>query len=203
MKNGGELKVRKLLEKTYENLAERNPHKEIRFEPALSKIADDSDWHRTKIGYMKYESANLFKFNGKNWVVARGESYGDYPARPYDSDITALEPSEENPTSNYIRSKLASSCYFRNSLIFSLADGNLGVGTNSPFFENPFEKRMKEMLEPRIPDFVAQKPEYDTGALLTSTLQHPVTKEMLYKPDFVDFLTETIEKILKEGGFRI
>ncbi|UCG95162.1 MAG: hypothetical protein JSV92_03915 [archaeon] len=200
MKNGGELKVRKLLEKTYENLAERNPHKEIRFEPALSKIADDSDWHRTKIGYMKYESANLFSFNGKNWAVARGERYGDYPAEPYDSDITALEPSEENPASSYIRSKLESSCYFRNSLIFGLADGNLAMGTNSSFFENPFEKKMKEILVPKLTDFVAQTPEYDTGAILTSTLQHPATKKMLYKPGFVDFLTETIEKILKEGG---
>lgn len=201
MKNGEELTVRELLKKTYENLAEKNSHKEIIFsEPALAEIADDSDWHRTKIGYMKYESANLFQFNGKKWVLSRGEKCGSYPAKPYDSDITALEPSEENPTTSYVRSKLESSCYFRNSLIFALADGNLTIGTSSSFFENPFEKRMKEMLEPRLPEFVVQTPEYDTDMLLASTLQHPVTKEMLYRPDFVDFLTETIETILKEGG---
>jgi len=200
-KNKENLSVRELLKKTYENLADRNPHKEIYLtEPAFAEIANDSDWHRTSKGYMKYESANLFRFNGKSWVVSRGEKYGSYPAEPYDSDILALEPSEENPTSLYIRSKLESSSYFRNSIVFGLADGNLGVGTNSPFFENRFEKRVTEILKSKISDFVAQMPEYDKSAILASTLQYPITKKMLYKPDFADFLTETIEKILKEGG---
>jgi hypothetical protein len=58
---------------------------------ALTEIARDSDWHRTKVGYMGYETAGLFEFGGSIWIVGRGEACGSYPADPYDSDILALE----------------------------------------------------------------------------------------------------------------
>jgi len=57
-------------------------------------------------------------------------------------------------------------------------------------------KRMLDLLEPRIEDFVAQKPEYDKNVISVSTLRHPTTKVMLYKSEFVDFLADTIEAVL-------
>lgn len=192
------LTVRELLKNTYESLERRNPHQEIALpEPALSLIADDSDWHRTRRGYMKYEKTNLFQFNGKKWAISRGESYGSYPARPYDSDFLALELSTEGKSSEQIQKELiegiGDSSYFRNSLICGMADGNLILNSSGKF-----GKKMLELLKPKLPDFVTQKPEYDTSVILASTLQHPTIKEMLYKPTFVGFLTETIETILKE-----
>jgi hypothetical protein len=198
------LSVRELLKKTYDNLAKRNEHQQIVLtEGSLAEIANDSDWHRTRIGYMKYERANLFQFNNKNWAVARGEKYGDYPAEPYDSDLSAFELLIEDKTPGKIQEKLRSvirgNSYFRNSLIYGLNDGRLAIGPNSDWFSNPFRSRMAELLKPRIDDFVLQKPEYDTRFILASTLQYPATKVTLYKPNFVDFLTETIETVLKEN----
>ncbi len=57
---------------------------------------------------------------------------------------------------------------------------------------------MQEILKPKIEDYVFQKPEYDTSVVLLSTLKHPTKKSMLYKPQFVNFLTDSIETVLKD-----
>jgi len=198
------LSVRELLKDTYELLAERNQHQEIVLEkPALAEIANDSDWHRRRIGYMKYERVNLFQFNSKDWGVGRGESYGSYPAEPYDSDILALKISVEDKTEEELKEDLGQdirgSKYFKNSLVFGMADGSLGSGSTFSWFKNPFEEKMAELLKPKFLDFMAQKPEYDKRYISLSTLGPVNTKSMLYKPEFVDFLTETIETVLKDS----
>lgn len=219
--------VRELLKNTYDRLAERNPHQEIVLaEPALAEIANDSDWHRTRIGYMKYEKANFLQLDNKNWAIGRGESYGSYPAEPYDSDILALELVYDEKKSEKIKEKIRkgrtldlstisidtempviqerlkrgieNSRYFENTLVCGMADGHLATGGRSSWYPNPFKERMLELLKPKIDDFIEQKAEYDTRYILASTLRHPTTKLMLYKPNFVDFLTETIEFVLKE-----
>ncbi|MBI4154995.1 hypothetical protein HY498_02840 [Candidatus Woesearchaeota archaeon] len=52
------LNVRELLKNTYSRLSERhNPQEIVIPNRALAEIANDSDWHRTRVGYMGYESA--------------------------------------------------------------------------------------------------------------------------------------------------
>ncbi len=203
MNEQGVLTVRQLLKATYDNLAERQPNEEVALpEQTLAEIANDSDYHRTRIGYMRYESAKLFQFGDKTWAITIGKKYGSYPAEPYDSDLSALELSIENKTQEQIieglGKKIDRSIYFRNSLIHGMADGNLAAGTSHHWLNNPFQGRILELLKPKIKDYIAQKPEYDTTMLLASTLQHPTNKVMLYKPEFVDFLVDTIETVLKE-----
>lgn len=150
------LSVRELLKATYNRLAERHPHEEMILEgKPIAEIANDSDWHRTRVGYMRYETANLFQFNNKTWAIARGEKCGQYPAEPFDSDILALELSVESKTGEQIKGELEEmirrSEYFRNSLVFGMADGRIGVGTRHSY------ERMTELLSSGISKFIAQE----------------------------------------------
>ena len=190
------LHVRDLLREAYEKLSQQHENKEITFpNRVLTEIANDTDWHRSRTGYMGYKSARTFQFNGKIWVVARGEKCGSYPAEPYDSDIMALEfPLKRRitkATQEELVRKVGESSYFRNSLIYGMADGNLAVSERGRF-----GKQMLDLLRPKIQEFIAQEPEYDRSIILASTLQYPTTKNMLYKPEFADFLAESFKSVL-------
>ncbi len=191
------LNVRELLKSTYSTLTARhNPQQIVLANRALAEIASDSDWHRTRVGYMGYENAGLFQFNGKTWAIARGEKCGSYPAEPYDSDILALELLADRKTPEQIQEELSKGIgqgsYFKNSLIFGMANGNLSLNK-----EGRFGEEMLKRLQPEIERFIAQEPEYDRSVILLLSLQHPATKLMLYKPEFADFLADSIEAVLK------
>jgi hypothetical protein len=85
------------------------------------------------------------------------------------------------------------SSYFRNSLIYGTADGNLTVNKYGRF-----GAKMSEILKPEIQRFIAQEPEYDSQHLSLSTLT-PVCKTPVNKPEFADFLADSIEAILKKA----
>ena len=193
------LNVGELLKNTYSKLYERHHPQEIVLpNRVLTEIANDSDWHRTSIGYMGYELAGLFELNGSVWAIARGEACGSYPAEPYNSDLLALEIELKNPikTEKQIQEELGESIrrseYFRNSLIYGMADGNLAVSKKGIFGE-----RMIEILKPEMQRFIAQKPEYDSQYLSVSTLIPICKSTAKYKPEFVDFLADSVEAILK------
>lgn len=200
------LNVRELLKDTYSRLTERHDPQEIVLpNRALTEIANDSDYHRTRVGYMGYETAGLFEFDGSVWTIARGEACGSYPADPYDSDILALEFELKRPikggrtrkkTEKQIQEELGESIrrseYFRNSLIYGKEDGNLIVSRNGRFGQ-----RMLEILRPEIQRFIAKEPEYDSQLLSLSTLKPICTSSVKYKPEFADFLADSIEAVLK------
>jgi hypothetical protein len=186
-----------LLNRTYDGLKNRNQHQEIVLDSdACAEIADDTDWHRSRTGYMCYKKVDLFNLE-KPWLLGHGKKGGSYPARPYDSDILALEFSsdgkEPRNIQKEIEDKIVASTYFQNSLVFGYADGNLGLNK-----EGRFGKRMMQLIKPNVQKFIAQKPEYNDEVLELSTLSPPFTKEMLYKPEFAKSLTEAIETVLKE-----
>lgn len=191
------LSARELLDKTYENLEKKFGHRTIEFqEPALAEIANDSDWHRTRIGYMEYENADLFKFNGNEWALAIGRACGSYPADPYDTDITAIlcnsKEKEQEDTQKELMRGFRCSSYFRNSIVYSMSDGSLAINK-----ESKIGNRFLEIVKPKIAEYVAKGPEYH-GRFMTMDLRPVVTARAEYKPKFADFLTETIVKILSE-----
>lgn len=191
------ISVRELLQRTYSGLEKKFEHTKVVFqEPAFAKIADDSDWHRTREGFMKYEEANLFRFNGNTWAVTRGEAYGSYPARPYDSDLTAIlfqtEGKSKKEIQEELHSEIRSSIFFSNSLIYGMRDGSLAVNEKSPL-----GKKVLEALKNDVSNHVAKKQEIDTR-FITTDLRYLCKQPTMYKPEFAEYLTKTIEKILKE-----
>ena len=190
------LRVRELLKNTYDLLAERNEHEEHKFSSSvLSEIANDSDWHRTRIGYMRYEDAKIYNFN-KEWLISRGEKAGSYPADPYDSDIIGLCIDDKIDIESFdeeISKRIRRGQYFKNTLLGGMADGRIfGSGGTEQ------GKKVAETIIPKLEDFVYQKPEYDQQYISLSTLGPVNTKKMLYKQEFPEFIVETIETVLKE-----
>lgn len=191
-----ELSVKELLKKVYATLIERNKPQEIVLpKPADAEIADDSDYERTAIGYMRYKTVNLFKFGSKTYMIGNGEKFGKYPAEPFDSDLLALEVlvNESTELKENLFKEIETSTYFRNSLIYGMDDGRVQISMQSKL-----GVKLGEIIQTKLIDFVAQKPEYDKRYFSVSTLKPINTKCMTYKPKFADFLVETIEKILSE-----
>jgi len=195
----GNLSVRELLDKTYERLEKKFEHKTITFPgPALAEMANDSDYHRTRIGYMEYKKANIFRFNGKEWAVAIGKAWGDYPADPYDTDLSAIETKTEGKLEEQIQEGITKgfrgSNYFENSIVYGMRDGSLAIGKQSPF-----KDKVIEILRSQLENYMAKQPEYH-DRLMTMDLRPVVTGRAEYKPELVDFLAEMTEKILNEGN---
>lgn len=190
------LLVGELLENTYTKLCNKNPNIEIILpERVTSEIADDSDYHRFRTGYMGYERIKFFNFNNKSWLIGNGKSCGNYPARPYDSDILSLEfVVDKNPDKVYKQFKDKIGSYFRNSLIYGMTDGNLAVSR-----EGRFAKQMMDLLIPKIEKFIAEEPKYNEEILSLDTLKPVNISPMKYKPELVDFLAESIEIVLKQS----
>lgn len=192
------LDVRELLKNTYDRLLKKHSSREIVFPiEVLAEIANDSDYHRTRVGYMGYKSAGLFQFNNKTWAIARGEKRGSYPADPYDSDILTLPFSIKTSREEKIRDKLKkdieNNYYFRNSLIVGMADGIIGASQ-----KNKLATKLFEIIGHSFSSFISQKLEYHSE-LFYLDLQPAVKSPMLYKQEFVDFLANTIHQVLKEN----
>lgn len=188
---GGEI-----LEKAYNHLCEKHKAQTITLSNvAEAEIADDSDWHRTKKGYMSYKEVGAFNFNSFGWIIGLGNKCGDYPAERFDKDILALkyEPNgkDQKQVDSDIISMIRRSEYFENSIMLSMSDGRLLGGPN-------FGKHVKELLGNKFKEYIAQQPEYDTSGILVSTMSYICEKSMTFKEEFADVLVDTIEKILKD-----
>lgn len=193
------LSVRELLDKTYEALEKKFEHKTVIFpEHASAEIANDSDYHRTRIGSMSYEKANVFRFNGREWAIAIGKACGSYPADPYDTDISAIQTKTEGKLEKQIGKELMEgferSSYFRNSIIYGMSDGSLAVGNQSPF-----KDKVLEILKPQMEKYMAKQPKYH-DKFITMDLRPVVTGRAEYKPEFTKFLAESIATILSENA---
>ena len=192
------LSVRELLEQAFDALKQDLDGREIDLPSiAVAEIANDSDWHRTRIGYTSYKKASLLMVGDKKWAVAFGTKCGAYPADPYDCDIAAVQLSLDDEESDEqvavkVHQSLESNDYFRNSLLFSMVDGRLSASKNSYF-----GMKVLELLKPRAVEFVAQKLVTDPEHF-TLDLRPLVKSAIRYKQEFVAFLAETFRTALAE-----
>jgi len=193
----GNLSVGEILERTCSELEKKFKNKLVIFpEPVYAEIANDSDWHRTRVGYMRYEKADLFQFNNKEWAIARGVACGGYPADPYSGDISALEFSSNGKLEKGIREELMNNfrgcSYFRNSIVYGMSDGCLAVNKKSEF-----GIKIVDILKPNLKEYMTY-PEID-NRYFTMDLRPVVRSAASYKKEFVGVLVDGIVKILSEG----
>ncbi len=184
------ISARELLAKVIGNLEARG---KTFWLPAkvLVVIADDSDPHEASrsvhIGYAEYRSAALLKLGGKEIVVAFGMKFGTYPPESFDCDVAAVEistasMSEESEVAAAASDALAENHYFRNSLVYALADGRLAMNPRSPF-----TGRLASVTE-SIQEFIVWSGKRDQGRFLLD--------EYRYRPEFVDILTKRFLSVL-------
>jgi hypothetical protein len=187
------LLARELLEKTYRKLSKRNTHFELNFKvPILSEIGDDSDPDRNHVGYIGYKEIGIFNFNDKNWAIGNGKAFGGYPARPYDSDILAVELQSISPVKVLEEFQNVVGSYFKNSLLYAESSGQLAcVGR--------FNEAMMDKLAPNFDRFVAEGPRYNEEIIDPNTHNPAVTSPAKYKSSLADVLAETIEAVLSQS----
>ena len=193
------LSVRELLQQVCDKLGEELKGRQIALpHKATSEIANDSDWHRTRVGYMGYESVILVQIGEKCWVFGCGGAYGSYPADPYSSDIIVLSVSLDGKPDKELAQEICKAIerteYFSDSVICGLADGCLCFNKGAPF-----GKKMMEVLQSGFNEYVARSLETD-DTVFYMDLRPVVKSDMRYKPEFVDFLKDTIAGFLKEAS---
>jgi len=192
-KKAGGLSARELLEAVY-NLLKKDG-REIKLSlKAVAKIADDSDGHRTRIGYTGYESAAILKVADREWILAFGTKCGQYPADPYNCDIVAMRANLDGKTDKEaepeIHQALERNTCFHHSLAYAMADGTLALNQNGCFCD-----KVIELLRPKIEEFIARDLEVDPNCF-TMDLRPVVKSAVQYKPEFIDFLRDTFLTVL-------
>ncbi len=188
------LSVEELFEGVNEYLVDNNCSEKITFsENIIVEVADDSDWHRTRKGYMIYEDTNLCMFGEKKYLIALALSTEGYPANKYSCDLTAVELSEDD-TSKELEEELKESTYFKNSLILAVENGGLGA------VRNKYGDRIISFLENKSNDLIAQEPEYNKKYITMTTLGPLCTERTKYKKEAVNEVGRELEKILQDSS---
>jgi hypothetical protein len=196
MQNTKMLSVHDLLRSVSRLLGRKHSRRSLHFpEGVCTEIADDSDWHRTRRGYMRYRSAKILKLGGRRWVLARGDKSGSYPADAYDSDIIAIPIADQGKVDAKLAEQVAQSIregsYFRHTLVCGLADGRLACYTRSPFAD-----QMAASLRFMLVRIIAEDVRRDERYLSLSDLRPIVTSSMKYRPEAVHILADAIREIL-------
>jgi hypothetical protein len=191
------LTVNQVLKDTYNEFAKKYSYFLLTFpKQALAVIADDSDWHRTRTGYMSYREIHLVEIENKGWVLGRGEKYGSYPADPYDSDIMLFDfPVTKNvneKVKDEVFVKVEASNFFSNSVLVGSKEGALLIAKG-----NDVTSKLNESLKPEISKYVLQEPEILEGLISASTLGPVYKGGFLYDESIIDFLVRSLEDALK------
>jgi len=208
-----------LLEKTYNELCSKSETREkitfsdfiefSRYAPGLlCEIADDSDFHRTRKGYMLYTEGSILDFSDTKWLVCFGKAWGSYPAQSYGNDISAFEATlfngyeSKEEKAEYLELIFRRGSYFHNSLIHTRSNGIMGVITKGEFGRKTiFGEKMSLFFEnAELKKYIAQKPEYDERYFVfqDNGLVHPCSKNVMYMEGFEKILANKMAGLLKE-----
>jgi len=159
-----------------------------------AEIGNDSDWHRTRIGYMGYDSVYLAKMNGKTWILGRGQACGAYPADPYDSDIFVLEV-PENRQGKTIESMISHQEYFISSAFFATSDGQIAGNKDSDMAQKVLFPLQETWL-----NYIIEPTKYRDDVIGLDLRPIP-SSQASFKPELVDLLTEKIVNLIfSESG---
>lgn len=192
------LTVRELHRAVYQELVTRIRGQEILFtrdDAPCAIIADDSDHHRMRRGYSRYERAMLVRIGTQDAVLACGVADGSYPAERYVGDIALVrvhvEGKDEAGVRTEVAESLAANFFFERSLVVFLNNGSVGPGG---------DHRLKETMKRYITFFmagsVASPPVVQEG-ILTLDLQPIYSAGARFRPDAPQRLAEAILSILK------
>ena len=170
-------------------------------ESPWAEIADDSDGHRERKGYMKYSRVFVTRIKGHAWILAFGEAVGGYPADPYGNDITALHLGRERVFDTdqeflkEVSEKLGESEYFSNSLILTMSSGAMSFNKPSSWFNYAMPA-----IRDIAPQLVAEDPKFDREHLSLSTLSPIVTSSAKYNVAAPKMLAEKLVEVLTAAG---
>lgn len=165
---------------------------EIKFKKeVLVEIANDSDHHKTNIGYSSYDRVLVLGTGSKKWGICLGKATGQYPAHPFNCDIAivAINNDPLGDTRKEVSKILSESSYFKYSPIFGMADGAIGIGNRNVFGSNLIAE-----LGNTMDKFIAKDAQYNRE-IFTMDGSPVVISQVLYKEELAEFFFKNIEKM--------
>lgn len=207
-----------MLEKVYAQLVKRNKAQLVDFQAIPKRypddemmeklhgearflwflIADDSDHHRDRRGWMRYDLAHIVEKGGQRAVIAHGRKAGSYPGDQYAGDLIVVPTNgfgKEDPVAlaRTVRDDLRRRHlgYFSDSIIVAMSDGSLKFPASQPGIR----------LQQRISGELRQtEPAVEDGRYIqASSLRVPVIREGRYHPSSVRVVVEGIEEGLVQS----
>ncbi len=175
----------------YESLKQLGEEISLGNDEARAEISNDSDWHRTRVGYSVYES---FLVINKKWLVSIGKKSKSYTTEVFDRDlfVQMCDESElmidSDALKEYANMSIRRASYFKRSFLVSTADGNLHVSPNFTYLD-----RVRDLVNKSI----YLKPVYNNEVILLSSLAPPVVKKASYIDDLSSKLFEIFKEILQ------
>jgi len=160
-------------------------------EIALTEIANDSDWHRSRKGFMGYEEYNILELKNGLWVVSRGYKCGSYPGDEFIGDIIAIRLMEKNADATEIGYMIRQGSYFQNTVIVGMAGGQ--IGTNGNVHGKILERMLPRQLNENIlADAVVEQGYIDLNL-------NPIYKSRVqYKKGFGEVLSKVVIEALEK-----
>ncbi len=205
-----------VLERTFDGLSERfegvdfsipKVHSEtVHFTEGgnlMLRVADDSDYHRTRRGSMIYSRFKKMKFGERERVLAYGDKTSGYPAYEYKGDLMVIGNPQEwgNLETEEGKKKFlddaARGTFFLKSLFGVYSGGKLFCEDGHEWIKNPYSRDVREILR-GVGEFVAEELERDPTFPSLATLSLVITQGMTYKPEIVPYLVEKTGELLSK-----
>lgn len=127
--NSGLMRSSEVLAMIIEELKMRYDTQDILLKDYIeSEIANDSDFRKRAIGYMRYESFIMIpvgQANRKTWAIAVGKKSGQYPGEHFQSDLVAIRLENDLYAEQAVElflTKMGRNKYFQNTLLISTTD---------------------------------------------------------------------------------
>lgn len=164
--------------------------KEPEYAGVFALIADDSDYHRIRRGFMRYKSFSIVALNSHQFAIGLGTAWGDYPADPYKNDIMILKMFQIEGSMaeiyEWLKKNVPSNRGFRGSVILSMRDGELGFPI------------AWQWLSERLADFIRVEKATDKRFIAATTLKPVVTRRAEYNRKVVSVIARLILARLNE-----
>lgn len=160
--------------------------------------ADESDGHRTRQGFMTYRGVKFFEIRKKVLAMGIGNSWGDYPARNYHSDLIAVDVTElqAKPAREMleeIQDLIRYGEFFRYTMLIARNDNHIAVSRHK---ENRFSKKLLELLRPVAAEYLIPPFKGDKDYISKTDILPVGTSIVRYSSAFAVELEKYIEEVL-------
>lgn len=145
------------------------------------EMADDSDPHRERNGYMIYDQYVRFEnAKGYKFIGGFGKKCNNYPGEVFSSDFLLIKLGKnfEGKEAEIIKD----SEYFRNSLFVTLESGHFSVGPRFDLNDSLFSRSI-------MSEYVVRNMKVDPDHV-TLSCNPIVIESLLYNEKFVDYLAK-------------
>lgn len=197
------MSVSEVLFRVYENLKNIHEAYGIVFSPVAVSNVFSSVSFPEMTATLEYEEGSILRIKNSFWVLMYGKKGGNDPNNFVASDLSLFSICAEDIELGHelLSEKISlimrrDGNYFGFSLFYGSVIGNIQLSPRN----NMFREALFRKMGTGIKDFVLSNTEYEMGGKIADirTRGPIVTKQMMWKPETVQFLSSLIEETIIE-----